>query len=69
MEKLKLGDRARDDITGMTGTVTCRAAYLHGPDRLELTGADNDGRPMSIWELEERFRLVRGAGLTEAEMA
>ena len=46
-KQLKLGDLAKDGITGFTGIVVCRSEWLNGCVRLTLQPkALKDGRPV-----------------------
>lgn len=44
---IKLGDLARDTITGFTGVVVCQSEWLHGCIRLSLQPKElKDGKPI-----------------------
>lgn len=58
-EKIALGSRVRDLTTGVEGTVTGRAEYLHNPPALRVEGRDVNGRPIDFWETESRFEVVK----------
>lgn len=58
---LKLGNKARDTITGIEGIVVMRAEYLYGCVRVALqpTGTTNDGKPHDeLFVDEQRAVLV-----------
>ena len=65
MATIELGDKALDPVTRMVGIVTVLAHYLHGPDRLELTGMDAAGRPIERWITAHQCELVSKAGAPE----
>jgi len=46
---VKLGDRAKDRVTGFTGIVTAVTVYLNGCVRVQVTPEklDKDGRPIA----------------------
>lgn len=44
-DELTLGNRYSDPISGWEGTATARYEYLNGCVRVELSGADKDGKP------------------------
>lgn len=47
MEKIDLGDVARDMITGFTGVVIATTKWLHGCERMTLQPRElKDGRPI-----------------------
>lgn len=43
--KITLGKKYRDTVSGYTGIATARYEYLNGCIRYELSGADKDGKP------------------------
>jgi hypothetical protein len=61
MTKLKLGDQARDPISGFEGTVTGRAEYLYGCVQVLLSGSD-DGKPIGEWFDEDRVTQAKSEG-------
>lgn len=50
-----LGSKARDTVTGFTGTVTARAEYLQGATQVRLERLDNDGKLSAEWFDENRL--------------
>jgi hypothetical protein len=58
---LKLGDRAKDIITGVTGIVTGKTEWLYGCSRLGLQPEKpKDGKPVETqWFDEGQCVLVR----------
>ena len=60
---VKLGDRVKDSITGLEGTVTGRCAYLNGCVSLEIQPYKlHDGRPIkTVWLDEQRVDQVSAA--------
>ncbi len=46
----KLGEKARDRVTGVTGTVTCDARYLGGRRQFLLEGPGKGDNPtLEVW--------------------
>ena len=43
-----LGERYRDVVSGWEGVATARYEYMNGCVRIELGGADKDGKPESF---------------------
>lgn len=43
-----LGGRYRDHVSGWEGTATARYEYMNGCVRIEISGADKDGKPESF---------------------
>lgn len=77
---VKLGDKARDTITGFTGTVTSRHEYLNGCVRVTLTpnvltpdGKMLDTPAFDVDQLEvlesNQFQKLRASGGPESEPA
>jgi hypothetical protein len=67
MSTIKLGDKAKDTITGLTGTVISRHEYLNGCIRLTLQPAElKDGKPVeaSYFDIEQLV-LVEAAAQSE----
>lgn len=60
---MKLGDLAKDTITGFTGTVTARHEYLNGCVRFSLQSrALKDGAPLDPLTFDiEQLELVEAA--------
>jgi hypothetical protein len=56
-EKIELGCKAKDSVTGYVGTVTARCEYLSGEPRLMLEGLI-DLRPVELWVTESRCEVV-----------
>lgn len=66
---LKLGDFARDVITGLQGIVVCEARWLNGCVRLTLQPKEiKDGKPvdMSTFDVEQ-LELVAAEALPVGE--
>lgn len=61
-----LGRRAKDKITGFTGTITGRAEYISGCSQLLLCPPlDKDGKSQSSqWFDEQRLELLDGEPIT-----
>ena len=55
-EKIQLGAKVKDVVTGFVGTVTCRAEYLHGAPRVSVEGIA-DGKPVEMWVDESRAEV------------
>ena len=61
-DRIKLGDTARDTITGFDGVVVCVSHYLHGCERLSLQrrGLTDEGRPHKWSTFDEpQLELVK----------
>jgi hypothetical protein len=48
----------RDRLTGFTGTAIGRAEYLADTPTVQLTRADKDGKPETVWIAELRLEEV-----------
>lgn len=53
---MKLGDGAKDSVSGFVGTLTGRCEYLHGSTQLQITATqvNNDNEVVSNWFDESR---------------
>jgi len=68
---MELGERAKDLVTGFTGTITDKAVYLGGVEslRIEASTLGSDGQPVECWF--DPFRVLPlpampgGAGFRE----
>jgi hypothetical protein len=56
-EKIELGSKVKDSVTGYVGTVTARCEYLVGEPRVMLEGLI-DLRPVELWVAESRCEVV-----------
>jgi hypothetical protein len=56
-EKIELGCKAKDSVTGFVGTVTARCEYLAGESRVSIEGI-SDGRPVELWIAQSRCEVV-----------
>lgn len=58
---IKLGDKAKDKISGFTGTVTSHHKYLNGCERLSITPNElKDGKPIDAHTFDiEQIELVQ----------
>lgn len=56
-EKVRLGTKVRDSITGFEGTVTARCEYLTSTTRIMIEGQSADGKPVDLWCDESRAEL------------
>jgi len=65
----KLGNRARDKVTGFTGIITGHAKHLYGCDTYGLTPVvDKDGKIQDpSWFDEGRLEIL-GGGITPADV-
>lgn len=61
--QIKLGDVAKDKITGFKGVVICDSKWLHGCRRLTLQPQElKDGKPLESQTFDEpQLQLVRSA--------
>ena len=55
-EKIQLGAKVKDSVTGFVGTVTARCEYLHTGTRVIIEGIA-DGRPVEMWIDESRAEV------------
>ena len=53
-EKIELGSKVKDSITGMQGTVTVRAEYFSGSHPRVMIEGGSEGRPFELWVEESR---------------
>ena len=50
MNKIKLGDKVRSEVSGFRGTVTAKCEYLHNSTRYEVTAPEPvDGEVKTEW--------------------
>ena len=53
-EKIELGDRVKDKITGLKGIVTARHEYLYGCLRMAVQPEEGkDGKPIETFVVDE----------------
>jgi len=65
---MKLGQKARDKITGFEGIIVGRVHYLYGCDQLCLSPPAKDGKiNCSEWFDEGRVEVI-GPGVTPQEV-
>ena len=71
--KIQLGDRVKDSITGIIGIAVARTEWLHGCSRVTLQpqGADKERKPFESYTVDEpqleivaRKKIKRGNGDT-----
>lgn len=56
---IELGKKAKDKISGLEGTIICRAQYLTGCDRYGVQAPAKDGKLEEIqWLDEDRFEVI-----------
>ena len=61
---VKLGDKARDTVTGFEGTVTSRTEYISGCTRVGLQpGVDKDGKIPDAQHFDEPMLEVLGQAI------
>jgi hypothetical protein len=58
-ERITLGSKVKDTVTGFEGTSTARAEYLDGRVSVQVE-ALRDGKPISEWFPEFRIVVVEG---------
>jgi hypothetical protein len=56
-EKIELGCKAKDSVTGFIGTVTARCEYLAGESRVMIEGLA-EGKPVELWVAQSRCEVV-----------
>lgn len=61
----QLGDRARDTVSGWEGVVTGDYRFLNGCRRLEVSGADKDGKPDAYVFDEQQVEVIKAAEAQE----
>jgi len=61
MTTLKLGDRARDTVSGWEGTATGRFEYMNGCVRWSIAASDKDGKPEEFVFDEQQIEVVTEA--------
>jgi hypothetical protein len=57
-EKIELGSKVKDSVTGVIGTVTARVEYLYGSPRVMVEYAA-EGKASELWCEENRVEVVR----------
>ena len=55
-EKIQLGAKVKDSVTGFVGTVTARCEYLYAGARVVVEGIA-DGKPVEMWIDESRVEV------------
>jgi hypothetical protein len=64
MEKVKLGDRVRDELTGLTGIVVCISDWLWGCRRVIIQPREiKDGKPVDTFSVDEPQLTVLETGV------
>lgn len=58
-EKIELGSKVKDSVTGAEGTVTVRAEYFSGSVPRVLIEGMSEGKPFELW-VEESRCIVQG---------
>lgn len=55
MNTIKLGDKVKDPVTGITGIAVARTEWLHGCARITVQpkGADKEGKPFEGSSFDE----------------
>lgn len=66
-ESLVLGEKYRDVVSGWEGVLTARYDYMNGCTRVEISGADKDGKPESFVFDVQQVEHVAAEPLTLAE--
>jgi hypothetical protein len=56
-EKIELGCKAKDSVTGFVGTVTALCEYLAGESRVVIEGLV-EGKPVELWVAQSRCEVV-----------
>ena len=66
---MKLGDKAKDSVTGFTGIITAKTTFLHGCVRFGVQSAElKDGVPTATqWFDEPQLVLVETEAVKEGE--
>ena len=57
-DDLTLGEKYRDVVSGWEGVLTARYDYMNGCTRVEISGADKDGKPESfVFDVQQVERV------------
>lgn len=67
-EKINLGQRVKDRVTGIEGVVTSRTIYVAGSDRIQVEYVAG-GKAETLWVEAARCDLVLAAPVNVAEPA
>ncbi len=62
MNKIQLGDRVKDPITGITGIAIARTTWLHGCDRITIQpeGFNKEKKPYENITIDEpQLKIVK----------
>lgn len=63
-ERINLGDRAKDVVSGWEGVVCSRHEYLNGCVRFMIEGADKDGKPEGFVFDEQQVVVIEHNAVT-----
>ena len=60
MEKIQLGDKVKDPITGITGIAVARTNWLHGCNRITVQpeGCDKEKKPFESYTTDEPQLII-----------
>ena len=63
LDRVKLGDKVKDEVTGFEGVATAATEFLQGCRRISITSQDlHDGKPIdSHWFDEPQITIVKKA--------
>lgn len=68
-DKVKLGERYRDTVSGWEGIATARYEYMNGCVRIEISHKDKDGKPEAFAFDIQQIELVKGDKITPTPRA
>lgn len=63
----KLGEKARDTVSGWVGVATARYEYLNGCVRWEIAAHDKDGYPKAFVFDEQQLERVEAEPIVRAK--
>ena len=56
---MKNGDKVKDNVTGLTGTITATITYLHDETLYLMEGKTENGDKNEKWGSEKRFAIIQ----------
>lgn len=59
-DKIKLGERYRDTVSGWEGIATARYEYMNGCVRIEISAKDKDGKPEGFVFDHQQIEAAKG---------
>ena len=67
---IKLGQEAKDKVTGFKGILTARCQYITGCDQYQISpaGLDSDNKLKELYQFDEGRIEILGPGIAEKEV-